>query len=37
MTQLYVVYKKVYFKYNNIGRLEVKGGKNIICKLIERK
>jgi hypothetical protein len=37
MTQLYIVYKRVHFKYNNIGRLKVKGGKNITCKTNRKK
>jgi hypothetical protein len=37
MTQLYNVYKRVHFKYNNIGRLKVKGGKNITCKTNRKK
>jgi hypothetical protein len=36
MTQLYIVYKRVHFKYN-IGRLKVKGGKNITCKTNRKK
>ena len=29
MTQLHAIYKKSHFKYNDIGKLKVKGQKNI--------